>query len=134
MFWGGRGCRRHRPGGRRGPMMRSTAAGIIVEKNVAGPMSDGVTLRVNVFRPEHAAPVMLSMTPYGKDNTPDRIGTLAMRLSGVRFGHLNCSAMTGFESPDPWFWLSRGYAVVQGDARGMHASEGIAGFLTDRDA
>ena len=116
-------------------MTRSTAqAGIIVAKNVAVPMSDGVTLRVNVFRPDHPAPVVMSMTPYGKDNTPDRIGMLTMRLSGVRFGHLNCSPMTGFESPDPQFWVSNGYAVVQGDARGMHASDGIGGFLTDQDA
>jgi predicted acyl esterase len=107
---------------------------MIIEKNIPVPMSDGVVLRVNVFRPQDIAPVIMSMTPYGKDNTPDRIGMLAMRLSGVRFGHLNCSPMTGFESPDPRFWVGRGYAVVQGDARGMHASDGIAGFLTDRDA
>jgi uncharacterized protein len=117
-------------------MMRSTitTAGMIVEKNVAVPMSDGVILRANVFRPDHVAPVVMSMTPYGKDNTPDRIGMLAMRLSGVRFGKLNCSPMTGFESPDPQYWVSHGYAVVQGDTRGMHTSEGIAGFLTDQDA
>jgi predicted acyl esterase len=112
----------------------AATADMIVEKNVAVPMSDGITLRVNVFRPDHVAPVVMSMTPYGKDNAPDRIGMLAMRLSGVRFGRLNCSPMTGFESPDPRFWVSRGYAVVQGDARGTHASEGIAGFLTDQDA
>jgi len=107
---------------------------MIIEKNIPVPMSDGVVLRVNVFRPDHVAPVVMSMTPYGKDNTPDRIGMLAMRLSGVRFGHLNCSPMTGFESPDPQYWVGHGYAVVQGDARGMHASGGIAGFLTDQDA
>jgi uncharacterized protein len=117
-------------------MMRSTvaAAGMIVEKNVGVPMSDGVALRVNVFRPDHVAPVMMSLTPHGKDKTPDRIGMLAMRLSGVRFGQLNCSPMTGFESPDSRFWVSHSYAVVQDDARGMHASDGIAGFLTDQDA
>jgi len=107
---------------------------MIIEKNVPVPMSDGVVLRVNIFRPHHVAPVVMSMTPYGKDNAPDRIGVLAMRLSGVRFGHLNHSSMTGFESPDPQFWVARGYAVVQGDTRGMHASDGIAGFLTDQDA
>jgi uncharacterized protein len=116
-------------------MNRSTqASGMIVNTNVAVPMSDGVILRVNVFRPPHVAPVVMSMTPYGKDNTPDRIGMLAMRLSGVRFGHLDCSPMTGFESPDPRFWVGHGYAVVQGDTRGMHSSDGTAGFLTDRDA
>src|SRR5947199_7578858 len=99
---------------------------MIVEKNVAVTVSGGITLRLNVFRPsDRSAPVVLSVTPYGKDNTPDRIGMLAMRLSGVRFGHLNCSPMTGFESPDPLFWVERGYAVVQADARGMHASGGV---------
>jgi hypothetical protein len=43
---------------------------------------------------------------------------LAMRAAGVRFGHLNCSRLTGFESPDPQFWVDHGYAVVQGDTRG----------------
>jgi uncharacterized protein len=107
---------------------------MIIERDVAVRMSDGNTLRVNVFRPDRVAPVVMSMTPYGKDNAPDRIGMLAMRAAGVRFGRLNCSHLTGFESPDPQFWVDHGYAVVQGDTRGMHASEGTAGFLTDRDA
>ena len=117
-------------------MRRTTAeADIVIAKDIAVPMSDGVILRLNVFRPSDVvAPVLMSVTPYGKDNTPDRIGMLAMRLSGVKFGHLNCSPLTGFESPDPLFWVGHGYAVVQADARGMHASEGVAGFLTDRDA
>ena len=107
---------------------------MIIQRNVPVSVSDGTTLRVNVFRPSNPAPVILSMTPYGKDNAPDRIGKLAMRLAGVRFGHLNHSRLTGFESPDPRFWVAHGYAVVQGDTRGMHASDGTAGFLTDRDA
>jgi hypothetical protein len=38
-------------------MRRSTAvAGIIVEKNVGVPMSDEVTLRVNVFRSDQVTP------------------------------------------------------------------------------
>jgi uncharacterized protein len=115
--------------------MRRTKADVVIEKNVPVIMSDGVILRLNVFRPRDVvAPVVMSVTPYGKDNAPDRIGMLAMRLSGVRFGPLNCSPMTGFESPDPLFWVGHGYAVVQADARGMHASGGTAGFLTDRDA
>ena len=59
---------------------------------------------------------------------------LFMRLSGVRFGKLNCSRWTGFESPDPVFWVGAGYNVVQADARGMHKSEGHAGALTPTDA
>src|ERR1035438_1023086 len=99
-------------------------------------MRDGVRLFANVFRPDDGAPhpVVLAVTPYGKDNMPDRLGTLFMRLAGVRFGRLNCSRWTGFESPDPVFWVDAGYTVVQGDVRGMHRSEGRAGALTPTDA
>ena len=41
---------------------------MIVERDVAVQASDGVTLRINVFRPAEVAPVILSMTPYGKDS------------------------------------------------------------------
>ena len=61
--------------------------------------------------------VVMSVTPYGKDVLPDRIQMLLMRLSGVRFGKLDCSNWTGFEAPDPLFWTTAGYAVVQADAR-----------------
>src|SRR5205823_3749137 len=32
------------------------------------------------------SPVLMSVTPYGKDALPDRLGMMLMRLSGVRFG------------------------------------------------
>ncbi|HEV8020627.1 MAG TPA: CocE/NonD family hydrolase [Candidatus Lustribacter sp.] len=99
-------------------------------------MRDGVELSVNAYRPpgEGRVPVVMSVTPYGKDALPDRIGMLFMRLAGVRFGTLDCSPWTGFEAPDPAFWTQAGYAVVQADVRGMHKSDGHAGVLTDKDA
>jgi uncharacterized protein len=51
----------------------------------------------------------------------------------VKFGKLNCSRLTGFESPDPVYWVHQGYAVVQADVRGMHKSEGQAGVLRQQD-
>jgi predicted acyl esterase len=107
-----------------------------LERDVAIVLRDGVRLFANVFRPDDGTPrpTVLSVTPYGKDNTPDRIGMFFMRLSGVRFGKLNCSRWTGFESPDPAFWTGAGYNVVQADVRGMHKSEGHAGALTPTDA
>jgi uncharacterized protein len=110
--------------------------GIVLERDVAVPMRDGIRLMVNVFRPETGGshPVVLSVTPYGKDNLPDWLGMIFMRIAGVRFGKLNCSGWTGFESPDPLFWTRAGYAVVQADVRGMHKSEGRAGALTLDDA
>jgi predicted acyl esterase len=105
-------------------------------RDVEVHMRDGVRLMANVFRPavERPCPVVMSVTPYGKDVLPDWIGTTLMRLSGVRFGHLACSRWTGFEAPDPLFWTRAGFAVVQADVRGMHKSEGHAGVLTDQDA
>jgi predicted acyl esterase len=54
---------------------------VIVERDVPVRVSDGNILRVNVFCPPSVAPVVMSMTPYGKDKTPDRIG---MRVAGGR--------------------------------------------------
>ncbi len=107
-----------------------------VRRNIGVLMRDGVRLSANVFLPQNVerAPVLLSVTPYGKDKLPDWLGMILMRLAGVRFGHLNCSRWTGFEAPDPLFWTGAGYVVVQADVRGMHASEGRAGVLTEADA
>jgi predicted acyl esterase len=43
--------------------------GILVEKDVAVPMRDGVVLRANVFRPadEGKYPAILTRTPYSKE-------------------------------------------------------------------
>jgi predicted acyl esterase len=108
----------------------------LVERDIRVPMRDGIELALNVYRPHGAerVPVVMSVTPYGKDALPDRIGMTFMRLAGVRFGRLDCSRWTGFEAPDPLFFTNAGYAVVQADVRGMHASDGHAGVLTEDDA
>ncbi len=118
------------------PAAQTIAPGITMERDVPIPMPDGARLSANVFRPAvtEACPAILSVTPYGKDNLPDRKFMLLMRLAGVRFGKLNCSRWTGFEAPDPIYWVRQGYVVAQADARGMHASEGSAGVLSDQDA
>ena len=109
---------------------------ILIEHDLAVPMRDGARLFANLYRPTagEAHPVIMSVTPYGKDKLPDRITTFFMRLSGVKFGKLNCSRLTGFESPDPIYWVQQGYAVVQADVRGKYKSEGQAGVLRQQDA
>src|SRR5262249_34307670 len=111
-------------------------ARMTIERDNAVPMRDGLRLLANLYRPavEDPCPVIMSVTPYGKDKLPDRIANFFMGLSGVNFGRLNCSRLTGFESPDPAYWVQQGYAVVQADVRGMHKSEGQAGFLRHTDA
>jgi uncharacterized protein len=109
---------------------------VIFERDLAVPMRDGVSLSANLFRPADGkpAPVVMSVTPYGKDKMRDRLITFFMRLTGVRFGKIKVSRFTGFEAPDPVYWVRNGYAVMQTDVRGMHKSQGHAGVLTDRDA
>jgi predicted acyl esterase len=109
---------------------------VVLDRDVEVVMRDGVRLMANIFRPtvERPSPVVMSVTPYGKDVLPDWIHMTLMRLTGVRFGHLACSAWTGFEAPDPLFWTRAGFVVMQADVRGMHKSEGHAGVLTDEDA
>ncbi len=74
----------------------------IFEQNVPATMRDGVTLYANVFRPakEGRYPIILTRTPYGKDN--------AALLSTTPF--LN-------QVPD-------GYVLIIQDCRGTFASEG----------
>ena len=109
---------------------------ITIERDLAVPMRDGARLSANLFRPAANGPfpVIMSVTPYGKDKLPDRLATFFMRLSGVKFGTINCSPLTGFEAPDPVYWVQQGYAVLQADVRGMHNSEGHAGVLRQQDA
>jgi putative CocE/NonD family hydrolase len=71
---------------------------VVVERNVAAKMRDGVTLRADIYRPktEGKFPVLLVRTPYDKTNESS-------------FG------MKG---------AARGYVVVEQDVRGRFTSEG----------
>src|SRR5260370_9468365 len=115
---------------------RDKKSTMILERDIAVPMRDGVRLFANLFRPAADGPwaVIMSVAPYSKDKLPDRMSSFFMRLAGVKFGKLNCSRFAGFESPDPVHWVENGYAVVQADVRGMHKSEGQAGVLRPLDA
>src|ERR1035441_7616642 len=90
---------------------------VIFERDLAVPMRDGVILSANLFRPADGkrVPVVMSVTPYGKDRQRDRLITFFMRLAGVRFGKIKVSRFTGFEAPDPLYWVRNGYAVMQTD-------------------
>ena len=48
---------------------------IAIERDLAVPMRDGVRLFANLFRPagDGSCPVIMSVTPYGKDKLPDRL-------------------------------------------------------------
>jgi predicted acyl esterase len=118
----------------------SPPSGIRAEWNVPVTMRDGVTLRVNVFRPldDEPVPVLMSAHPYNKDKIPAngrngrRINTqyrILPQPHPVRF-----SAWTGWEAPDPAVWVPRGYAVVNADARGGGTSGGVGHLFSDDEA
>lgn len=112
--------------------------GVTLDRDLAVAVRDGARLRVNVFRPaeDGTYPVLMAAHPYGKDDLPDS-GRGRYRPSiqyrmlpqsrTVRF-----SAWTGWEAPDPGYWVPRGYVVVNADLRGWGTSEGAGELLNLR--
>ena len=91
---------------------------MIMEKDVPVPMRDGITLYVNVFRPDKSGtfPVVMSADGYGKDKK----SMFVWSSSGV----IQVSDFTPFESPDPGFWVPIEYVVIKVAVRGSSNSEG----------
>lgn len=101
---------------------------IILERDVAIVLRDGVTIYTDVFRPadEEKHPAIMAMSPYGKeigtqwlDDTPNHAGVPMKATSGLQ----------KFEGPDPAYWCEHGYAVINPDVRGAYNSEGIILFF-----
>lgn len=114
-------------------------AGLLIDKDVMVTMPDGVRLACNVYRPDKPGrfPVILGMTPYGKDQSPpvyisdgsfapDSYTNYIQRLytGGIGLGHQKISVLTAFEYADPAFWVPNDYVVVIVDQRGGFKSEG----------
>ena len=110
---------------------RTVEHGMLVERDVAVALRDGVRIYVDVYRPldgQPAAP-LIAWGPYGKHvpNEPERFPH-----AGLKAEHM--SAITPFEGPDPVFWVPRGYAVVTVNKRGTWYSEGVATYLSPEEA
>ena len=105
--------------------------GISVTRNIAVPMRDGIHLMVNVYRQDRPGkhPVLICMTPYGKDEQPEHYELL--KAAGIGAGNIQTSDFAIFEGPDPAYWVPAGYAVIHANARGMWNSEGDA-YVFDR--
>ena len=97
-------------------------AQIVFEEDVAAEMRDGIRLRTNVFRPAKPGkfPAILSLAPYGKHSYPP--DKQFERIPNV--GPLPFSEYTGWEMPDPVYWVPNGYIVVGADCRATNHSEG----------
>lgn len=101
---------------------------------------DSTTLRANVFRTDdnNRRPVVLSIHPYGKDNLPRRRGrrwTYSFQYRILRQPQpIRFSSLTGWEAPDPAWWVAQGFAVVNADLRGCGHSAGTAQLLSPQES
>ncbi|EQB48933.1 hypothetical protein CGLO_11775 [Colletotrichum gloeosporioides Cg-14] len=104
---------------------------LVMHESVPTQLDDGTTLYSDIFLPAsfqdlqsryaNPVPALVAWSPYGKqkgttllDDIPFRAGVPKERLSGLQ----------KWEGPDPEFWCSRGYAVINVDTRGAYSSEG----------
>ena len=113
------------------PPFRSLPVDIVLEKDVAVPMRDGVTIYVDVLRPAGAekVPVIVAWSPYGKGQgtSPSVLGIFGM----VGLDNAIVSGLEKFEGPDPAYWCAQGYAICNPDIRGVGNSDGDS-VLWDR--
>ncbi len=111
----------------------SREEGMIIERDVAVSMRDGVRIFVDIFRPDDSSPTptLIGWTPYGKQGprgTYERFPDFA----GVHKEWM--SPYTAFEAPDPLYWTGHGYSVIYVDPRGLWHSEGDATFWSTEEA
>ncbi|MDN5796050.1 MAG: CocE/NonD family hydrolase [Intrasporangium sp.] len=113
------------------------AGSMLVDRDVEVSMRDGTILRVNVHRPADGqpAPVLLSAHPYGKDRVPGRRARIPLQYRLMRLpGPIRHSTLTGWEAPDPAWWVAHGYVVVNADVRGAGRSEGVCEPFSEQEA
>lgn len=104
--------------------------GIVAERDVFVPMSDGVSINVDVFRPdgEGKFPALLSMSPYNKEVQSDRIWPSSSSATFIR-GAIN----TLIEAGNTDFFVRRGYVHIIGSARGTGKSGGAYRFMCPKE-
>jgi predicted acyl esterase len=88
------------------------------DRDVPVTLRDGVTIYTDILRPVGGVevPSIVAWSPYGKTIPQQDV------QSGV--DPKEVTGLTKSEGPDAGFWVSRGYAVVNPDARGAGKSEG----------
>ncbi len=106
------------------PSFRPLPVEIVMEKDVAIILRDGVTIYVDVLRPAgtEKVPVIVAWSPYGKSQGTAPSITSLFGLIGL--ANSVVSGLEKFEGPDPAYWCAQGYAICNPDARGVAFSEG----------
>jgi len=111
---------------------KTQVPGMIIEHNVAVTMSDGLALRVNIYRPDRPGrfPVVMLHGPYGKD-TPDAEAPAyqeawkKLLIKNPELCKTSSCRFIRWEAPDPERWVPDGYVILHADSRGSNASPGL---------
>jgi predicted acyl esterase len=107
-----------------------TGFDLVFEKDVAVEMSDGLVLRVNIFRPAQAGqyPVIMAHGVYGKDVHFRHAFAAQWEKLVQIYPDIDKGESSGrflrWEVADPERWVPDGYVLVVADARGSGKSGG----------
>ncbi len=115
------------------PVYRRTVEnGMVIERDVAVAMRDGIKIYIDVFRPagEKRVPPLIAWGPYGKHGHTNYHEVFPN--CGVK--PETQSRYAAFEAPDPGYWVPQGYAVINVDIRGTWYSQGHATYLSPEEA
>ena len=114
-----------------GPAFMPLPVDIVLEKDVAVQLRDGVTIHLDVFRPatSEPVPVIVGYSPYGKGQGASVSVMGIFGLVGLQNSIV--SGLEKFEGADPAYWCARGYAICNPDIRGIVDSDGDS-VLWDR--
>jgi hypothetical protein len=112
--------------------------GMRIDWNVAIPMSDGIVLRADVFRPprEGRYPVILTYGTYGKglayqEGYAPQWNKMVTDYPEILEGSSN--KYQNWEVTDPERWVPHDYAVVRVDSRGAGWSPGVLSPMEPRE-
>ena len=99
-------------------------------RDVEITMRDGTILRANVYRPLSGGqyPVLVTIGPYGKDIHFNDFNPQAYARIAEHGPHMN------WETPNPDWWVPRGYVLVRVDQRGIGMSPGHLNLFSHQEA
>lgn len=101
-----------------------TSPAIHIERDVRIPTRDGSYLSANLYKPSWAGNVPVLISLYsGRKDVLCKDGYMHIQYRFARQpGKIVFSDETSFEAPDPNFWASNGYGVLNIDKRGFGTS------------